>query len=145
MERYFLGTLLGLVFSLAVAQVHPALASGTEEPGRREELGVSSRAEKGVIGTASYYAKRFHGRRTTSGERHRPEGFTAAHPSLPLGTKVRVVHLGTQRETVVRINDRCRKRKLPAIDLSHAAAREIGLLKQGRARVRIIPLRGEGQ
>lgn len=130
--------LVTLIVGLAAPASHHARAAGDRQPV------LTARDSDGVEGLASYYSKRFNGRRTTSGEKHRPEALTAAHPDLPLGTRVRVVHLANRRETIVRINDRCRRRKTPVIDLSRAAAQEIGIVRQGRARVRIIPLGPEG-
>lgn len=98
---------------------------------------------QGVPGIASYYAKRYNGRRTNSGVRYDPEKLTAAHPDLPLGTKVKVINLANDREVVVTVNDRCRKRKFPFIDLSRAAARKLGFYGKGTARVRIVPLKGD--
>lgn len=91
-------------------------------------------------GLATYYARRYNGRRTASGIRYNPEKLTAAHQSLPLGTRVRVVNLANGREIVVKVIDRCRPRKIPFIDLSRAAARSLGFLGKGVARVMIIPL-----
>jgi rare lipoprotein A len=95
---------------------------------------------EGAEGIASYYAKRYNGRRTNSGQRYNPQKLTAAHASLPLGTKVRVVNLANSREVIVTVNDRCRKRSHPFIDLSRAAAKQLGFFGRGTARVRIIPL-----
>ena len=95
---------------------------------------------KKLVGIASYYAKKFHGRATTSGERYHPEKMTAAHQSLPLGTKVLVRNLANDKEVTVVINDRCRKKGFPFIDLSRAAARKLGFLGEGKAKVAIIPL-----
>src|SRR5512133_3285955 len=61
---------------------------------------------KKLIGIASYYAKRYQGRRTTSGERYHPEKMTAAHQTLPLGTKVLVRNLANDKEVTVVVNDR---------------------------------------
>jgi len=97
----------------------------------------------GAVGIASYYAKRYNGRRTNSGARYDPQKLTAAHSDLPLGTRVKVVNLANNREVVVVVNDRCRKRKSPFIDLSRAAAKELGFLGKGTAKVRIIPLTDE--
>lgn len=94
-------------------------------------------------GVASYYSKRHEGRRTTSGEKYRADKLTAAHPDLPLGTLVRVVRPDTGHEVVVRVNDRCRRKKLPFIDLSRAAARQLGILGQGKAKVQIVRLDAE--
>ena len=95
---------------------------------------------KKVVGIASYYAKKFHGRRTASGERYHPEKMTAAHQSLPLGTRVRVRNLANGREVTVVVNDRCRKKSIPFIDLSRAAAKKLGFFGAGKANVAIIPL-----
>jgi rare lipoprotein A len=98
---------------------------------------------KKLIGIASYYANRYHGRRTTSGERYHPELMTAAHQSLPLGTKVLVRNLANDKEVTVVVNDRCRKKSIPFIDLSRAAARKLGFFGAGKANVAIIPLTEE--
>ncbi|MBK5275264.1 MAG: septal ring lytic transglycosylase RlpA family protein [Desulfuromonadales bacterium] len=94
-------------------------------------------------GFASYYARRFEGRRTTSGHRYHPEKMTAAHQNLPLGTVVRVINPATNQEVHVTINDRCAKKPFPFIDLSRAAARKIGLWGKGRIKVVIIPVQEE--
>lgn len=99
---------------------------------------------EGAEGVAAYYAKRYNGRKTNSGALYDPEKLTAAHPDLPFGTRVKVVNLANGREVTVTINDRCRKRSFPFIDLSRAAARKIGFLGKGTAKVRIIPLPSEG-
>lgn len=91
-------------------------------------------------GFASYYASRLIGKRTTSGHRYQPEKMTAAHNSLPLGTVVRVINLITNQEVQVTINDRCASKSFSFIDLSHAAAKKIGLWGKGRIKVVIIPL-----
>ena len=98
---------------------------------------------KKLVGIASYYAKKFQGRKTTSGERYHPEMMTAAHQSLPLGTKVLVRNLANDKEVTVVVNDRCRKKSTPFIDLSRAAARKLGFFGAGKANVAIIPLTEE--
>ena len=65
---------------------------------------------------------------------------TAAHPTLPLGTRVKVVNLANDRSVIVTINDRFRKRKYDVIDLSRAAASELGFIRRGTAKVRISPV-----
>jgi rare lipoprotein A len=82
-------------------------------------------------GIASWYGLPFHGRRTASGERFDMTAMTAAHPTLPFGTQVKVRSLENGREVTVRINDRGPFTKGRIIDLSHAAARAIGLLSRG--------------
>ena len=83
------------------------------------------------VGKASYYGKKFHGRKTASGEIYSSEKFTAAHKSLPFGTLVKVMNPKNGKCVTVRINDRGPYAKGRIIDLSHAAAEEIGLLSAG--------------
>jgi rare lipoprotein A len=97
------------------------------------------------VGIASHYADRFEGRRTASGEPYRALALTAAHPNLPLGTKVRVTRIDAGGNRVagpidVRINDRGPYARGRIIDLSREAARRLGMLG-GIARVRIDVLR----
>jgi rare lipoprotein A len=105
-----------------------------------EELVLKGSGLESSAGFASYYAKRFEGRKTTSGHRYHPEKLTAAHQSLPMGTVVRVVNPDTRQEVHVTINDRCARKPFPFIDLSRAAAKRIGLWGKGRIKVVIIPL-----
>jgi rare lipoprotein A len=88
-------------------------------------------------GIASWYGPGFHGRATSSGEIYDQYALTAAHPSLPLGTRARVTNLENGRSIEVRVNDRGPFAKGRAIDLSHGAARAIGMLGPGTAPVRI--------
>ncbi|MDG9923820.1 MULTISPECIES: septal ring lytic transglycosylase RlpA family protein [unclassified Pseudomonas] len=88
-------------------------------------------------GKASYYASRHHGRRTASGERLNNNAFTAAHRELPFGTRVKVTNLSNHRSVVVRITDRGPHTRGRLIDLSQAAARELGMLRAGVAQVRV--------
>lgn len=82
-------------------------------------------------GIASWYGGRFHGRRTASGEVYDMDGLTAAHPSLPFGTRVRVQSLVNGRTVDVRINDRGPHIRKRVIDLSRGAARALGLIESG--------------
>ncbi|UYG05901.1 septal ring lytic transglycosylase RlpA family protein [Halomonas sp. LR3S48] len=93
----------------------------------------------GEQGQASFYADRYHGRRTASGEAHDRNALTAAHRSLPFGTRVRVTRLDNGRETVVRINDRGPFVRGRVIDLSRRAAEELNMLGQGVTEVRLSP------
>jgi rare lipoprotein A (peptidoglycan hydrolase) len=86
---------------------------------------------------ASWYGPGFEGRTTSSGETFRQNGYTAASPTLPLGSHVRVTNLSTGRSVVVRINDRGPFVKGRGLDLSHAAARKIGLDRRGVGAVRV--------
>jgi rare lipoprotein A len=93
------------------------------------------------VGYASYYADRFHGRRTASGERYHVRKLTAAHRRLPFGTVVRVRVLKTGAAVKVRINDRGPFVKGRIIDLSWLAAKKLGILKAGVAKVEIVVLK----
>lgn len=86
---------------------------------------------------ASWYGPGFHGRPTASGEAFDMEAMTAAHPSLPLGTEIRVTVLATGRNTDLRVNDRGPFAKGRVLDVSRAAARRLGFLTAGTARVRL--------
>ncbi len=88
-------------------------------------------------GWASYYGTRWAGQRTASGEAFDPEAFTAAHPTLPFGARVRVTNLRNGRFVVVRINDRGPHVPGRIIDVSYAAARALGMVRSGTAPVRI--------
>lgn len=88
-------------------------------------------------GIASYYARRHDGRRTASGEIHDEDEKTAAHRTLPFGTRVKVTHLKNHKDVTVRINDRGPFVKGRVIDLSRRAAKELDLLREGTARVKI--------
>jgi rare lipoprotein A len=121
---------LALVAGLAVGS---CAGSARNEPAR----------QKGAVqeGIATHYAARFAGRRTASGEPYRPESLTAAHRTLPLGSRVRVTRINAQGTPVagpvdVRINDRGPYGAGRIIDLSAEAARRLGMLG-GIARVRV--------
>jgi len=89
------------------------------------------------VGFASYYAASFEGRPTASGERYERAAMTAAHRTLAFGTRVRVTRLDDGRSVEVRINDRGPFVSGRIVDLSESAARELGLLREGTARVRV--------
>ncbi|ROM00783.1 hypothetical protein BK640_16785, partial [Pseudomonas protegens] len=91
-------------------------------------------------GTASYYGARHHGKRTASGEPFDQNGLTAAHRELPFGTRVQVTNQGNGKSVVVRINDRGPHTRGRLIDLSRAAAQQLGMLRSGTAKVRIQAL-----
>ena len=89
------------------------------------------------MGTASWYGPGFHGKRTASGERFDQNALTAAHRKLPLGSVVKVTNLDNGRSIVVAINDRGPYKKGRVIDLSKGAARKLGIVDDGIAKVRI--------
>lgn len=99
---------------------------------RRAEQSVP----KGLLrGVASWYGSEFHGRQTASGETYDMNAMTACHPTLPFGTLVRVINNRNHRSVVVRITDRGPFEDGRVIDLSYAAARELGMAGRGLAPV----------
>lgn len=88
-------------------------------------------------GLASWYGRRFHGKKTSSGEPYDMYAMTAAHPTLPIPSYARVTSLVNGRSVVVRINDRGPFHSKRLIDLSYTAAHKLGYLRQGHARVRV--------
>lgn len=88
-------------------------------------------------GVASYYGRRFHGRRTASGEAFDMNDYTAAHKTLPFGSRVRVTNPRTGESVVVRINDRGPFVRGRDIDLSRSAAEEISIVRAGHGRVEL--------
>lgn len=101
---------------------------------------VGAKSEPLVLeqGTASYLANMLHGRKTASGERYDMNELTAAHKTLPFGTRVIVRSLQTGREVAVRIVDRGPHLKNRIIDLSHAAAAALGIKGHGISEVQIV-------
>src|SRR5262245_42666442 len=117
---------LALAAALVVAGSLGCATTGPLAGGRAEEVGI-----------ASFYGRAHDGRRTASGEVFDMNQMTAAHRTLPFGTRVRVTNLANGRETVVRINDRGPFRRGRIIDLSYAAARKLGFVGRGLAKVRV--------
>ena len=115
-------------------------ACASTAPRRERDREPSERPAKARVerGKASYYAKRFHGRKTANGERFDVNDMTAAHRRLPFGSRVRVTNLKNGRSVVVRINDRGPFARGRVIDLSPAAARRIDMIKAG-----IVPVEVE--
>lgn len=110
--------------------VSPVRADGPNRPyqlGGRSYVPLTEDAPVFERGTASWYGRKFHGRRTASGEVYDMHAMTAAHPTLPLPSFVRVRNPANGREVVVRVNDRGPFRPGRIIDLSHVAARKLGV------------------
>ena len=95
------------------------------------------RVEEGMI---SFYADRFHGRLTASGARFDKNAFTAAHRSLPFGTRVEVTNLSNGKSVIVEITDRGPYARKRILDLSPAAARKIGMIGEGTVRAKVAVL-----
>ena len=102
--------------------------------------GGAQAQKKGSVyrGKASWYGGKFHGRKTASGEKFNKRALTAAHRTLPFGTKVRVTNLKNGRKVVVRVNDRGPWGKSKIIDVSEAAAKKLRMIRSG-----IVPVKVE--
>jgi rare lipoprotein A len=92
-------------------------------------------------GRASFYGAELAGHRTASGERFSPSGLTAAHRTLPIGTRLRVTNLANGKSVIVRVNDRGPIPHSRILDLSLGAARQIAMVRSGTAQVRIERVR----
>lgn len=88
-------------------------------------------------GTASFYAPKFQGRRTASGELFHLDSLTAAHKLLPFGTVLRVTNQKNGKTVVVRVNDRLPNNSKRVIDLSYLAAQEVDMIREGLVQVKI--------
>lgn len=104
---------------------------------RDERVGQATRPKRATVGLASWYGPRFQGRRTASGERFDRSALTAAHRSLPFGTCAEVTNLENGRRVEVRINDRGPHARDRIIDVSEEAAKRLGIIDAGVARVAV--------
>lgn len=128
-----------LLAVLLAATLFTVACSGNRRPAApAEPERVGSPSQRGF---ASWYGPGFHGRRTANGERYDMNALTAAHPSLPFGTRVAVRNVRTGQSVTVRINDRGPFSKSRILDLSYAAAREVGMIRSGTAFVEIHTLK----
>jgi rare lipoprotein A len=134
-----------LALALAACSSGP---SGPSEPGPHFKIGQPYKINGKwyypqfvtayeATGVASWYGHSYHGRRTANGEIYDMYALTAAHPTLPLPSVVEVINLHNGRRLVLRVNDRGPFVKNRLIDLSHAAARELGFERQGLAEVQV--------
>jgi rare lipoprotein A (peptidoglycan hydrolase) len=115
----------------AAAAAGVALGCASAEGARREQ--AAGHVEHGK---ASFYGRGFAGRKTANGERFDPSAMTAAHPSLPFGTRIRVTR-ENGASVVVRVNDRCGCPGGRIVDLSEGAARRLGMINAGVVAVRL--------
>ena len=129
---------VAVVLLLAVAAGCTARTARRDEPAVRDTDVVRT-----LRGKAVFYGDKWHGRRTASGERFNNHKLTAAHRSLPFGTRVRVTNLANGKSVVVRITDRgpFGRDRSRIIDLSKAAARKLDFLDSGWARVTVEVLK----
>ena len=137
----------GAALALAVALVAGATACvssrRTPEPVEpvvaRPPVRHEARPVRVLRGKAVWYGGKWHGKRTASGERFNKRAMTAAHRTLPLGTRIRVINLDNDRSVILRVNDRgpYGRDRSRIIDVSEGAARRLGFFDRGWTRVRI--------
>lgn len=119
--------------------IHP----GPARPGFDRDMGGYPAEERPreagytETGSISYYAEKFDGKRTASGARFDKDAFTAAHRTLPFGTKVKVTNLENGKSVVVEVNDRGPFKSSRILDVSPAAARKIGLIAKGTVKASV--------
>jgi rare lipoprotein A len=106
------------------------------ETTKAEEHAITVKND-GIIGLASFYAAKFHGRRTASGEKFSSKLLTAAHLTLPFGTLIKVPNPKNSKSVIVRVNDRGPYVRGRLLDLSRAAADLIGITRLGVARIEL--------
>ncbi|VXC53254.1 septal ring lytic transglycosylase RlpA family protein [Sphingomonas sp. AX6] len=128
-------------FSIAAAALSLAGVFATPASAQTAAAGVA--AAPFELGMASFFAAEMAGRRTANGETCDPATLTAAHRTLPFGTKLRVTNPANGKSVVVRINDRGPFARGRVIDLSKAAAAEIGLVQRGHGHVELHRLNSE--
>jgi rare lipoprotein A len=124
---------------LIIVSIIIPLTSGCARSNSNVRTAHAEQAPRGKSwhGIASWYGRPFNGRRTASGEVFDMHKYTAAHKTLPFGTRLRVTNLRNGRQTLVRINDRGPYVVGREIDLSYVAARDIGILEKGLEKVRL--------
>lgn len=135
-------TVLCVIFGNAIA---PAEAAKHKHHARhhnhhRQHTAGFAETDDGNFGMASWYGHHFQGRRTANGEHYDMYALTAAHKTLPLSSYAEVTNLHNQRSVIVRINDRGPYHHRRVMDLSYAAARELGIHRSGTAAIKITPL-----
>ena len=138
-EQYGMRRILMLALLLGLA---PGCAGSRSIPIAVAPSSSEERLAFEEEGYASYYGREHHGRRTASGERFDAGRLTAAHRTLPFGTRVRVTNLDNGRKVVVTVTDRGPFRRHRVIDVSRRAVEDLGFLREGTARVRLEVLSG---
>jgi rare lipoprotein A (peptidoglycan hydrolase) len=127
-SRFWRGALFGTLALLGCT------SDRSGEQGKQTPAAKSNHKE---VGEASWYGPGFHGKETANGETFNQNKMTAAHPSLPLGTKAEVTNLENGKKVEVRINDRGPYAEDRVIDVSRAAAKRLGMEEQGTTEVKI--------
>lgn len=138
MKKHFQVFLLA-VFSFLLNNVngqthksHPDRTIGKSRPDKKAAA---------LYGVASFYSKKFNGRKMTNGEIYRPEKYTAACNVFPLNTWIKVTNLKNNISVIVKIKDRMNRKNKRLVDLSYSAAKKLGYLSRGLTRVKVEVLK----
>lgn len=126
---------LAVALASSMLLVDASFAQPVKHEAAEKISGEKVAAVKSIQGSASWYGGKFHGRRTANGERYDMNKHTAAHKSLPFGTKVRVTNRNNGKSVIVRINDRGPFVGNRIIDLSRGAAGVVDMIRSGIAPV----------
>lgn len=122
---------------LCTLVLHAQRKTDAAEPVKNGEQAKNIKKPKVLFGTASYYADKFNGRQTASGENYDHAKPTAACNVLPFGTWIRVTNMQNARSVVVRVNDRLHPRMKRVVDLSRSSAQRLGYTGVGLANVKV--------
>lgn len=121
--------LLNAIVSITLISFYSVSLAKADKPQQTTQLRKA--------GTASFYNDKYHGQPTSSGEAYDKNALTAAHNSLPLGTRLRVTNLKNNRSVIVKVNDRMDQSNKRLIDLSKKAAKQLGFIRTGLTKVKI--------
>jgi len=125
-----------ITMAIALLFLHVSVKVRAQQPHpSRQE--AAKKTTKIQYGTASFYANKFNGRKTASGEIFSQDKLTAAHNGLPLGTWIKVTNLKNKRSVVVRVNDRLAHNNKRLVDLSRAGASKLGYTSKGLTKVKV--------
>ncbi|WP_374089662.1 septal ring lytic transglycosylase RlpA family protein [Methylomicrobium lacus] len=138
LRKWLLGaSRITLIGALAIAGCSSEHSDGKDKLSQQEKGRSAAKSVHKEVGEASWYGPGFQGQETASGETFDQKEMTAAHPSLPMGTKATVTNLENDKKVVVRINDRGPYAEERVIDLSRAAAKKLGMKEDGTSQVKI--------
>lgn len=141
--KLFIRSLFVILFAFSVTAVHAQKSKRSQKKANRKE--VTGKKVVVKYGQASFYAKKFHGRKTANGETHSRDQYTAACNVLPLNTWVKVTNLRNNKTVIVKVNDRLNSKNKRLIDLSRCAAEKLKMISAGIAKVKVEVLPNSGQ
>ncbi len=136
--------LVNLTITVCILLANNNVIGQAKSSEKKSPSSPSKKNTKTLFGQASYYAQKFEGRKTASGQIFSHKKFTAACNSLPLGTFIKVTNLKNGKTVIVQTNDRLNKKTKRLIDLTMAGAKRLGFVKAGLTRVKVEILANKG-